>query len=1109
MDNFYKNFEDAFRGSKESIKIRLNVYIKFLNILKYNNETIKVLDIACGRGEWLELLKENSIDAMGCDIDQGMIDVCLKNELNVKKIDALNFLRTCKDNSIDAITGFHVIEHLDFEYLNMLIKESFRVLKENGILIFETPNPENLRVSTLYFYTDITHKKPIPPELLSHIVDYNSFNKKFIIRRNSKLDKNSYINIENIINDVSPDYALVALKLPSNNILSDIEMLAYDANDLSFDDLVNKFNNQNLQTKKEQLENINDIKKQLEIINEFITKFKRVFSPLIKIYHIFVRIKLYIEKIFSKFIFYIVNFINNRPKIKKMIKLVIKKYPYLYTFASKICSNQKSYRKFNTKNIPQILDIKFSNDHVLNLQLKEYEKYFKNFDDLTIIGHINGSYGLSSTNRNIALQYIEVDKNLHFIPYEDSKFSDIENLMISLNDEKKIKDILLYEKPNFKNSINIYQHYPPIEDVEKGYNIIIFFWEESKIPAKFIDIINTHYNAVIVSTYFIKKVLIDNGCLLPIKVSDLPLQKPLCPTVVKNSSIKKEIILLHISSCFPRKGVDILLKSFNKISQNINFNFKLTIKTFHNIHNDILNLVETLVDKKFHENIKIIFDDYSSEQIANLYEQCDIVVLPTRGEGLNMPAVEACYYKKPLIVTKYGAQSDFLYNKATFIDFSFQQTNTHFNINNSTWSDPLYEDLADKIINLAKKIIDDDSVLREDLNELNLRILKTMFSTKTTQNFISSLSSLYAFRSKNPIIKIAIISSYNDECGISEYSTYIVNELKNLDIDYEIYSWSQKQSNTIKIQKDNPLDIKTNCNIIWLQHHFGFYSLDDKLLKNLIEHKKKRKILAITLHSTEPILNFDTENQIKAIEVLSNFDRIFVHTINDLNVLRALSLVDNVTLIPHGIQKIQRKNKKNKLFNIGFFGLLFEHKNLDSLIEAFGEFSKQNDSILNIISHPRDETSRYLFERYKDKINKLNLKQKIIWHSEFLPINKVNEILSNCDLIVLPYLDSDESASGALRIALSCCDNVMITKSRIFDDMRYLCIEIDGFKSADILKGLNDFMKYKTTNKKELIDKFIDENSWKNIVLEQINIFKSLLIDNSFIDFLLNNNKKA
>jgi len=125
-----------------------------------------ILDIGCGRGEWLELLKENNLNARGLDLNQVMVRMCRDKGLNVEEGEALSFLKSLPDSSLGAVTGFHLIEHYGFEFLVKLLGEILRVLKPGGIVIFETPNPGNILVGSCNFYIDPTHNKPLPSILI-------------------------------------------------------------------------------------------------------------------------------------------------------------------------------------------------------------------------------------------------------------------------------------------------------------------------------------------------------------------------------------------------------------------------------------------------------------------------------------------------------------------------------------------------------------------------------------------------------------------------------------------------------------------------------------------------------------------------------------------------------------------------------------------------------------------------------------------------------------------------------------------------------------------------------------------------------------------------------
>ena len=143
---------------------------------KIGTKDSPILDIGCGRGEWLELMKEQELDAVGLDLNRIMIKICKDMKLNVIEGEALSFLGKNKDNSFGAVTGFHLIEHYKFESLNKLLSETFRVLKPGGLAIFETPNPDNILVGSSTFYLDPSHRKPLPSLLVKLLMEANGFN---------------------------------------------------------------------------------------------------------------------------------------------------------------------------------------------------------------------------------------------------------------------------------------------------------------------------------------------------------------------------------------------------------------------------------------------------------------------------------------------------------------------------------------------------------------------------------------------------------------------------------------------------------------------------------------------------------------------------------------------------------------------------------------------------------------------------------------------------------------------------------------------------------------------------------------------------------------------
>jgi SAM-dependent methyltransferase len=164
----YDELENVFRGTRDSIRERQSVYLG--DVAPLSGQAAPLLDIGCGRGEWLELLRDHDVPAYGIDPNQTFVQANVERGLDAKVGDALSHLRELDESSLAAVTAFHVIEHLPFEQLVETIDGALRALRPGGLLIFETPNPQNLAVGASTFHIDPTHSKPVHPLLLEHLL---------------------------------------------------------------------------------------------------------------------------------------------------------------------------------------------------------------------------------------------------------------------------------------------------------------------------------------------------------------------------------------------------------------------------------------------------------------------------------------------------------------------------------------------------------------------------------------------------------------------------------------------------------------------------------------------------------------------------------------------------------------------------------------------------------------------------------------------------------------------------------------------------------------------------------------------------------------------------
>ena len=281
-DFFYRAFEDRFRGSRELISARLVVYQPFLRPLADAFQTPKALDLGCGRGEWLEVLGDSGFDAIGVDLNEGMLAACQERGLTGQLGDALSTLKGLPSESLALVSAFHLVEHLPFEAVQILVQEALRVLVPGGLLVLETPNSENLTVGTSSFYLDPTHLRPLPAALLEFVAEHAGFcrSKVLYLQEATDLHGDSQVALMDVLSGVSPDYAVVAQKNAPPALMAEFDAPFNAKYGLSLDSLARRYDTQTSQFNMQLVERSDQLVERSDQLEKAVAQFGEQLSQV-------------------------------------------------------------------------------------------------------------------------------------------------------------------------------------------------------------------------------------------------------------------------------------------------------------------------------------------------------------------------------------------------------------------------------------------------------------------------------------------------------------------------------------------------------------------------------------------------------------------------------------------------------------------------------------------------------------------------------------------------------------------------------------------------------------------------------------------------------------
>ncbi|HWW47017.1 MAG TPA: glycosyltransferase [Xanthobacteraceae bacterium] len=697
-----------------------------------------------------------------------------------------------------------------------------------------------------------------------------------------------------------------------------------------------------------------------------------------------------------------------------------------------------------------------------------------------IEGPLAGSYSLAVVNRSLARALAAGGNAVQFVSRDGPGLIEPPSDFLAANPD--LREMWLAGQGGDVPAATLRNQYPPHVAGMKGdlRGLACYAWEESAFPQEHVGAFNHSLDLITVTSRFVKKVLRDNGVRTPIAVvgngvDHLP--NGVHDEAAASDGAKLPFRFLHVSSAFPRKGVDVLLKAWGMAFTQDDA-VRLTIKTFPNPHNEVERQLKTFsADFPLHAPVELINEDLPEGRVAALIAQADAVVCPSRGEGFGLPLAEAMLAGKPVITTAYGGQSDFCTAETAWLcDYRFAYAETHLGLADSVWTEPDATSLADCLRAVAGAPA---AELQARAAKGQALIAQSYRWGNVAERVTAAMDAVRALDSRAlRLPKIGMVSTWNSRCGIAIYaeslasapgfaSTVFANhnaELLGLDGANVVRCWEQGWGDTLDELYQKIREARLDAVVI--QFNFGFFRLD--ALSNLIRRLDADGVdVYITLHSTADVDKPDVKISLKdAQRALALTTRIFVHSIHDLNRLKGFGLVENVALFPMGIPApvaIDRETMRRDLGVsdekiVASFGFLLPHKGIRQLIEAAAGLIEGGEKVhlllLNSI-YPAGESQQELAE-CKSLVKKLKLESRVTFVNDFLEENEIIRRLSCADLVVFPYQHTQESGSAAVRLGLSSLAPVACTPLQIFDDVAPVSYRFKGTSVADIAEGIRD-----------------------------------------------------
>lgn len=685
--------------------------------------------------------------------------------------------------------------------------------------------------------------------------------------------------------------------------------------------------------------------------------------------------------------------------------------------------------------------------------------------NFAINSEITREHSLSGVARRVArLIEATLPGQVRLLPREDKAYIDLSR--VSQFERAFTADLLARPPIVDDTRIVIAVDFPlKVPEHTGGKQIAFLMWEDYPLPQETVAIINTHFDALFTKSHFNARCFVNSGVVVPIHVlgysPDLDDLRKLRAQIFQAEPKNEPFTFLHVSTCNARKGADALLRAYLKAFRRSD-NVRLVIKTNPpDKYNRLPKLLAGLpANDPDQPRIDVIWDNLDRNDILGLYASADVIVLPTRGEGYNLPAAEAMAAGIPLIVTDYSAHLDFCDAETVrLVDYRFAPSGHDFNhAPYAVWVEPDVDDLVAAMREAASQ---PRAVAERRSGAASRRIADETDPDRFMRRMIAAAHSVLASSSSTGPLRILWIAGAQPDDELAAYSAGLLAHFPkhSTDCNITVARCTNAPANSAAAER---------CDIVVIQHRPDVMGWTD-LMEDLRLLAIAGRVVVVGLHESEGLLALPAQERRAVVAALAGVARILVHGVADLNRLKSVGLIDNVTMIPHGVEsdwpvrrdpRAPQPWRRGRTWRVGFCGGGKPSDGLMSLITAAALLRRDGiDLALRVVDRGPDSQDRaeYLAS-CREVAAQAGLADAIDFQTGAMTDETATVTLSECDVIVLPTQDSPVSACARARLALCAGVPVLVTPLELFDEFGPAVVRLPGRSAQAIAEGLHDFL---------------------------------------------------